>query len=107
MDARLEKPAASARRAHSSTCSPVAPRTLFGMPMPISTVVLLVVPGRYCAEPPRARPDSTARLRQGAAGEAAGPVGLVGEDVGEHARIAGHDLLHDVRGGVEQAHPHE
>ena len=30
-------PAASARRAHSSSCGPVVPRTLFGMPMPMST----------------------------------------------------------------------
>src|SRR3954452_12339938 len=36
MVARLENPAASARRAHSSSCGPVVPRTLFGMPMPMS-----------------------------------------------------------------------
>jgi len=33
----LENPAAYARRAHSSSCGPVVPRTLFGMPMPMST----------------------------------------------------------------------
>jgi hypothetical protein len=33
---RQEKPAASARRAHSSTCGPAVPRTVCGMPMPMS-----------------------------------------------------------------------
>src|SRR3954471_17740903 len=36
MVARLENPAASARRAHSSSCGPVVPRTLLGTPMPMS-----------------------------------------------------------------------
>jgi hypothetical protein len=36
-----EKPAASARRAQSSTCSPVTPEIVVGRPMPIFTCVLL------------------------------------------------------------------
>src|SRR3954468_6344495 len=77
MVARLENPAASARRAHSSNCGPVVPRTLFGMPMPMSIAlasrqVVLAHPLHRCTVTTRSGPEGAPRGTGGTARPARG-----------------------------------
>src|SRR4051794_7184813 len=88
MEARVENPAASARRAQSSNCGPVVPRTLLGTPMPMS-MPLPLSPGRTRPTAPPFDGDDEQRP-----GRRPLPVLRVPLDQGAHPRMGRRRLVH-------------